>query len=68
MPNFVKKSFKGISRLGADLLQKIPYFDDFGELQPVFLKPRWWNSGARGRTRDSLSTPNFVKTVEGVVL
>jgi len=41
MPNFVKKSFKGISRLGADLLQKIPYFDDFGELQPVFLKPRW---------------------------
>ena len=39
----------------------IPYFDDFGGLQPTFLNPRCWNFGATGRTWDSLPTPNFGK-------
>ena len=39
----------------------IPYFDDFGGLQPTFLNPRCWNFGATGRTWTSLPTPNFGK-------
>jgi len=31
-----------------------PYFDDFDGIHPTFLKPWWWQFGARGQTWDSV--------------
>jgi len=49
--------------LGHNYNKKIPYFTDFGVLQPTPLKPRQWNFG--GQTWDCLPTPNFVKIAQG---
>jgi len=49
----------------AHFYHKILHFDDFGGLQPTFLKPRWVNFGVIGRTWDSIPTPNFVKIAQG---
>ena len=38
MPNFVKKSIKGIGPRGR-FITKNPYFDDYGGLKPTFPKP-----------------------------